>query len=74
MKRTRFLSHFKTVIFVLGITLSMLAGALRAQEKSTGFSFAVYGDSRSMMYLPYKQSEEAEARQLMVDMRLRSKT
>src|SRR5271167_1646281 len=33
-----------------------------------GFSFAVYGDSRSMMYLPYKQSEEAQARELMVDM------
>ena len=33
-----------------------------------GFSFAVYGDSRSMMYLPYKQDQEAEARQLMVDM------
>ena len=33
-----------------------------------GFSFAVYGDSRSMMYLPYKQDQEAEARRLMVDM------
>src|SRR5271157_5525532 len=29
---------------------------------------AVYGDSRSMMYLPYKQDEEPQARQLMVDM------
>ena len=33
-----------------------------------GFSFAVYGDSRSMMYLPYKSDQEADARQLMVDM------
>ena len=44
----------------------------RAQQKSSaadkGFSFAVYGDSRSMMYLPYKQDEEPQARQLMVDM------
>ncbi len=43
-----------------------------AQQKSgaadKGFSFAVYGDSRSMMYLPYKQDQEAEARKLMVDM------
>src|SRR6266436_2979315 len=43
-----------------------------AQQRSgaadKGFSFAVYGDSRSMMYLPYKQSEEAQARELMVDM------
>ena len=29
---------------------------------------AVYGDSRSMMYLPYKSDQEADARQLMVDM------
>jgi hypothetical protein len=27
-----------------------------------------HGDSRSMMYLPYKQSEEAQARELQVDM------
>jgi hypothetical protein len=39
-----------------------------AEEGRAGFSFAVYGDSRSMMYLPYKQDQEAEARQLMVDM------
>src|SRR5262245_24285413 len=35
---------------------------------NSGFSFAVYGDSRSMMYLPYKASQEADARKLMVDM------
>jgi len=31
-------------------------------------SFAVYGDSRSMMYLPYKSSQKDEAIKLMVDM------
>jgi hypothetical protein len=36
--------------------------------KESAFSFAVYGDSRSMMYLPYKSDQEAEARDLMVDM------
>jgi len=35
---------------------------------SRAFSFAVYGDSRSMMYLPYKAEQEAEARKLMVEM------
>jgi Calcineurin-like phosphoesterase len=35
---------------------------------NSGFSFDVYGDSRSMMYLPYKQAQEPEARNLMVDM------
>jgi hypothetical protein len=49
-----------------------MAGSIHAQEKSktakAGFSFDVYGDSRSMMYLPYKQDQEAEARKLIVDM------
>ena len=40
--------------------------APRAAE--SGFSFAVYGDSRSMMYLPYKADQEGEARALMADM------
>jgi hypothetical protein len=51
-------------------TLAFQPQAATAQEtKPTGsFSFAVYGDSRSMMYLPYKSDQEADARQLMVDM------
>ena len=32
------------------------------------FSFAVYGDSRSMMYLPYKSDQREDAIKLMVDM------
>jgi hypothetical protein len=43
-------------------------GKIKTEEAQRGFSFAVYGDSRSMMYLPYKVDQEAEARQLMVDM------
>src|SRR5262249_40405386 len=41
-----------------------------AQQKTDnlGFSFAVYGDSRSMMYLPYKSDQREEAIKLMVDM------
>jgi hypothetical protein len=63
---------------VLVLTVALLAlhaGAAVAQpaKAATGsadsaFSFAVFGDSRSMMYLPYKANQEAEARQLMVDM------
>jgi len=34
---------------------------------SQSFSFAVYGDSRSMMYLPYKSDQREEAIKLMVD-------
>jgi hypothetical protein len=44
----------------------------RAQQATQGgsgaFSFAVYGDSRSMMYLPYKSDQREEAIKLMVDM------
>ncbi len=38
-----------------------------SRPASSGFSFAVYGDSRSMMYLPYKSDQEPEARKLMAD-------
>jgi Calcineurin-like phosphoesterase len=37
-------------------------------DGNTAFSFAVYGDSRSMMYLPYKSDQREEAIKLMVDM------
>jgi hypothetical protein len=54
------------------ILLELTGSAAKAQEQRRPakgeFTFAVYGDSRSMMYLPYKQAEEAEARELVVDM------
>jgi hypothetical protein len=37
------------------------------QGGNLAFSFAVYGDSRSMMYLPYKSDQREEATKLMVD-------
>ena len=61
---------------VLLSSLALLPG-LRPQnviaEQTTrggdnAFSFAVYGDSRSMMYLPYKSDQRDEAVKLMVDM------
>jgi hypothetical protein len=39
-----------------------------AEKAEPGFSFEVYGDSRSMMYLPYRSDQEAEAHQVMVDL------
>jgi hypothetical protein len=52
------------------IAALLLAGCATkaAEESAPGFSFAVYGDSRSMMYLPYRSDQEKEARHLMVDM------
>jgi hypothetical protein len=46
----------------------LVHAAIAASTASTGFTFDVYGDSRSMMYLPYKASQEADTRKLMVDM------
>jgi hypothetical protein len=42
--------------------------AIAQQTSNSAFSFAVYGDSRSMMYLPYKSDQREEAIKLMVDM------
>ena len=65
------LNHLKSVTCVVAFALAILAGDVQAQQKfrptQSGFSFDVYGDSRSMMYLPYKADQEAEARQLMVN-------
>src|SRR5215831_18946365 len=57
------------------VLLALVAGPAAAAEQSSepkdptpGFSFAVYGDSRSMMYLPGKSDQKEEATKLMVDM------
>ena len=39
-----------------------------ARSADSGFSFAVFGDSRSMMYLPEKADQKSEATKLIVDM------
>jgi hypothetical protein len=61
---------------VLLSTLALLPAlapqiAIAQQKKppaGSAFSFAVYGDSRSMMYLPYKSDQREEAIKLMADM------
>lgn len=64
------LGGFIAAVTVAGCQRASAGGekARAAAKTQTGFSFAVYGDSRSMMYLPYKADEEAEARKLLVDM------
>jgi Calcineurin-like phosphoesterase len=61
-----------SILALLTFVLVLQPFTATAQQPSSsaesGFSFDVYGDSRSMMYLPYKASQEAEARQLMVDL------
>jgi hypothetical protein len=56
------------VAFAAMLALQPLnAVAQQTSPADAGFSFAVYGDSRSMMYLPYKADQEAEARQVMAE-------
>lgn len=59
-----------TVPLLTGLMVLALFASVGYQTPAAkaGFSFTVYGDSRSMMYLPYRASDEAEARKLMVDM------
>jgi hypothetical protein len=60
-----------SIVAILIATFGLQPLTATAQQVShpadSGFSFDVYGDSRSMMYLPYKQDQEAEARRFMAD-------
>ena len=55
------------------LMLCATCNAVTAEESSvrpakSGFSFAVFGDSRSMMYMPEKADQKDEATKLMCDM------
>ncbi len=51
-----------------GFLFALLMQFKLVHAQNGAFSFAVYGDSRSMMYLPYKESEQDSAKRLMVDL------
>src|SRR5713226_7951784 len=55
-------------VAVMLVLQPLCAVAQQPRPADVGFSFAVYGDSRSMFFLPYKSDQEAEARELMVQM------
>src|SRR5437773_5934994 len=63
----------RSVLAVLAISVASLTTTHAqtpppAASTGAGFSFAVYGDSRSMMYLPPKSDQRAEAIKLLVTM------
>ncbi len=60
---------FAAIVLAAGCGRAAVGGETpRAPDRAApGFSFAVYGDSRTMMVLPDKADQEAEARKLMVD-------
>lgn len=55
------------VLPMVPAALANLAGSAAAQEAS-GFSFLVYGNSRPMMYLPFRLDQREEAIKLLADM------
>ena len=55
-------------IVLAGLTTTHAQTPPPAAPPAAGFSFAVYGDSRSMMYLPPKSDQRAEAIKLLVTM------
>src|SRR5262252_8802073 len=68
---TKLCSVLLTVIALLALITGRAAAAeesMAAKQPASGFSFAVYGDSRSMMYLPYNLAQKEEATNAMVDM------
>ena len=63
------LRRFSLVGIALLALLALAEGRAVAQQRpAPGFSFAVYGDSRSMMYLPGNADQKEEATKLLVDM------
>ena len=68
INRRALLSTLAVLPALSGTLLPTSAPAQTKRAAGSAFSFAVYGDSRSMMYLPYKSSQREEAIKLMVDM------
>jgi hypothetical protein len=59
----------RLAVTAIVVLFSKFANAQNGSKSSgSGFSFAVYGDSRSMMYLPYKEDQKDSATRLMVDL------
>jgi hypothetical protein len=75
MKHAKPTTKVCSVFLAFVAVLVVVAGRAATAEKNTaakkpapGFSFAVYGDSRSMMYLPGNSDQKEEATKLLVDM------
>jgi len=57
-----------TLALLPALPLRIAAAQQPSPGDSLAFSFAVYGDARTMMYLPYKSEQREEATKLMVEM------
>jgi hypothetical protein len=65
---SRLVTSRRVLLSTLALLPALLLSAAMAQQAPpAAFSFAVYGDSRPMMYLPYKEGQP-ELNQLFVEM------
>ena len=72
MKRNGIVEKIVIFCFLVAALALVSSGAALAADQpkgkaQSGFSFAVYGDSRSMMDLPYKADQKEETTKLMVE-------
>jgi Calcineurin-like phosphoesterase len=68
----RYGMKINSILLAFAAVLALQLPTATAQQvpptTKPGFSFAAYGDSRTMMYLPSKSAQKEEATKLMVDM------
>jgi hypothetical protein len=68
-KKTSFLLvYVGAITFLLSGCAKNTPAGQNTKAATPGFSFAVFGDSRTMMYLPHRSDQKAEAVNYMVDM------
>ena len=69
MKPKTIIRTVNSIVYAAALlTLSTGYSTAQTAGGGKGFSFAVYGDSRSMMYLPPGENQKEEAIKLVVDM------
>ncbi len=62
------MKRLSSAVMLTAVLLTQSAIAQNVKSAaSSGFSFDVYGDSRSMLFLPYSQDQETEARRYLAD-------
>ncbi len=54
-------------IGLISLLLSLVGAPAPARAADDGFTFIVYGDSRTLMYLPYSKGQEAQIHTALVD-------
>lgn len=66
--RTKAIFLLLAAFSLLLVPTVFISGTSAAEKVQSGFSFAVHGDSRSMMYLPGKSDQKEKVTELLVDM------